>query len=103
MDGIREDIVTWALEKDELSSQQDEGDGRGWVQWKGTNVCIDIHCPCGKVLHFDGSFFYFCQCPYCEKIFAVGQNVRLHAVPSELEEQALELCFHRLEKEDSCE
>lgn len=22
----------------------------GWIQWKGTNVCLDYHCVCGFFL-----------------------------------------------------
>lgn len=53
------------------------GDAHGWVQWKGTEVCIDLHCKCGHHGHFDGGFFYFYQCPACGAKYAVGQVVRL--------------------------
>lgn len=49
----------------------------GWIQWKGTDVCIDIHCPCGEHSHYDGDFAYAIQCPHCEKIYALGQCVPL--------------------------
>lgn len=54
-----------------------EGESHGWIQWKGTNVCMDLHCSCGHHGHFDGDFFYHFQCPACGKKFAVGQNVAL--------------------------
>ena len=22
----------------------------GWIQWKGTGVCMDVHCKCGVCL-----------------------------------------------------
>ena len=50
-----------------------------WVQWKGTNVCCDIHCACGEHLHFDGDFFYFFQCPYCKQYWEVGTHIALYA------------------------
>jgi hypothetical protein len=49
----------------------------GWIQWKGTDVCIDLHCECGHHGHFDGEFFYHFECPACHKRYAVGQNVKL--------------------------
>ncbi len=49
----------------------------GWIQWKGTDVCMDIHCTCGAHHHHDGDFFYHFECPDCKRVFAVGQNVKL--------------------------
>jgi len=49
----------------------------GSIQWKGTDVCIDLNCRCGADFHFDGDFLYFVQCPYCKEIFAVGTVVDL--------------------------
>ena len=31
----------------------------GWIQWKGTDVCIDLHCECGSHGHVDGDFVYY--------------------------------------------
>jgi len=49
----------------------------GWIQWKGTDVCVDLHCACGHHGHFDGYFFYFYECPACRAKYALGQNVKL--------------------------
>lgn len=49
----------------------------GWIQWKGTDVCIDIHCKCGKFTHFDGAFMYFVQCPYCNQIYEASGLIDL--------------------------
>lgn len=27
-----------------------------FIQWKGTDVCMDFHCECGAHCHFDGSY-----------------------------------------------
>ncbi len=53
------------------------GTGSGWIQWKGTEVCIDLHCKCGHHGHVDARFFYFYECPACHEKFAVGQTVKL--------------------------
>ena len=29
-----------------------------FIQWKGTDVCMDFHCKCGAHLHIDGMFVY---------------------------------------------
>lgn len=40
-----------------------------FVQWKGTNVCMDFHCECGAQCHFDGDFAYTVKCPHCETVW----------------------------------
>lgn len=66
---------------DEVYSQDYGGknpkEPHGWIQWKGTNVCMDIHCPCGTRGHVDAEFFYHYKCSGCGKVYAVGQNVKL--------------------------
>jgi hypothetical protein len=49
----------------------------GWIQWKGTDVCIDLHCECGAHCHFDGDFLYHWECPHCHAKYAIGCNVKL--------------------------
>lgn len=49
----------------------------GWIQWKGTNVCMDMRCTCGHLGHVDAEFFYYFECPSCHAKYAVGQNVKL--------------------------
>ena len=58
----------------------------GWIQWKGTDVCVDIHCKCGCDSHVDTTFFYYFQCPKCGKKYAVGQHIKL----IELSEEEIE-------------
>ena len=54
-----------------------------WVQWKGTDVCCDIHCKCGAHLHFDGDFLYFFQCPHCKRYWEVGSHVAIYEARAE--------------------
>jgi hypothetical protein len=49
----------------------------GCIQWKGTDVCIDIHCICGACAHVDADFFHYYECPACHKRYAVGTVVNL--------------------------
>lgn len=58
----------------------------GWIQWKGTNVCIDLRCKCGHLGHVDDEFFYGYQCPACGTKYHVGAYVKLvEALPGEEE------------------
>jgi hypothetical protein len=46
----------------------DPGDGespRAFMQWKGTDVCMDFHCECGHDNHYDGFFAYIIRCAGC--------------------------------------
>jgi hypothetical protein len=60
-----------------------DGIPHGWIQWKGTEVCIDLHCVCGHLGHFDGDFFYFYECSECHRKYRVGQNIKLIELTSD--------------------
>ncbi len=49
----------------------------GRIQWKGTDVCMDVYCVCGASSHIDTDFFYFFTCWACKQNFAVGEMVTL--------------------------
>lgn len=36
-----------------------------FIQWKGTDACIDFRCHCGRHYHIDAEFLYFIKCPAC--------------------------------------
>jgi hypothetical protein len=54
-----------------------EGEAHGWIQWKGTNVCMDVHCKCGAHCHVDADFAYHLKCPHCGRVYTTGCNVKL--------------------------
>lgn len=54
-----------------------EGHPHGWIQWKRTEVCIDIHCGCGVQSHYDGDFMYCIQCPHCERKYFTNGHIQL--------------------------
>lgn len=64
----------------------DKGISSGWIQWKGTNICMDIYCICGAIDHVDDEFFYSYECKDCGVRYAVGQNVKLIPLTKEQEE-----------------
>lgn len=51
-----------------------------WIQWKGTDVCMDIHCPCGALLHLDGDFAYSIECGRCHQKYVCDPHIRLHPI-----------------------
>lgn len=51
-----------------------------WIQWKGTDVCCDIHCTCGYFGHYDGMFFYFFQCPKCKQVYECGTHISIYPI-----------------------
>lgn len=44
-----------------------------FVQWKGTDLCMDFYCDCGAQLHFDGDFAYCVKCPHCLTVYEMPQ------------------------------
>jgi phage FluMu protein Com len=61
----------------DLTIRDEPESPRGWIQWKGTDVCMDIHCSCGKMSHVDAEFAYNIKCPHCGKIFMCNPNIEL--------------------------
>jgi len=57
----------------------------GWIQWKGTNVCMDVHCACGKMSHLDADFAYHVKCPYCGRVYFCNGHIELIELETEPE------------------
>jgi hypothetical protein len=68
-----------AVNKDEAWKIQEtyECKPHGWVQWKGTEVCMDVHCKCGELFHIDASFAYFVRCPTCDTVYMCNGHIEL--------------------------
>ena len=47
----------------------------GWIQWKGTEVCLDVYCKCGHHSHIDDDFVYYVKCPKCNTVYMVNGHV----------------------------
>lgn len=60
----------------ELSLQEYVDGPHGWIQWKGTDVCIDLRCACGELHHFDGYFAYKLLMP-CGRLYVLGTQIPL--------------------------
>lgn len=52
-----------------------EGQPHGWIQWKGTDVCMDVWCECGELSHIDAEFLYYVKCPYCGSVYFCNGHV----------------------------
>lgn len=46
-----------------------------FIQWKGTDLCMDFDCECGAHCHFDGDFAYCVKCPHCGAIWEMPSCV----------------------------
>lgn len=57
----------------------------GWIQWKGTDVCMDIHCVCGESTHIDGEFMYYIKCGACGRVYECDGHIQLHLLDHEPE------------------
>lgn len=70
-------MIKKAKNKDEASKMQEsyEGKPHGWVQWKGTDVCMDVHCKCGALCHIDADFAYHVKCMECKTVYFVNGHV----------------------------
>jgi len=68
-----------AKDKTEAWNMQDmkEGLPHGWIQWKGTDVCMDIHCKCGQHSHIDAEFAYHVKCPACGTVYLCNGHIEL--------------------------
>jgi len=53
-----------------------------FVQWKGTDICCDMHCVCGEQWHYDGYFAYAFECPACGTQYETPWNLELKPLPA---------------------
>lgn len=81
-------MTTSSFYEQVYSQDTPEGDAHGWIQWKGTDACIDLHCKCGHLEHLDAEFLYFYKCPACGAKYALGQVVKLIPLSDEQAEEA---------------
>jgi len=73
---------------------------QGWIQWKGTSVCMDLFCECGHHGHVDADFFYFYKCSQCGKRYGVGQTVKLIPLEDEMADTLKDWQYARDENEE---
>lgn len=53
-----------------------------FIQWKGTDVCMDFWCECGAHHHIDSDFVYAVKCHECGSIWEMPKHVYPRKVES---------------------
>lgn len=48
-----------------------------FIQWKGTELCADFYCICGKQFHIDAEFCCAVQCPFCSRRYELSTRLDL--------------------------
>jgi hypothetical protein len=66
-----------------------DGVPHGWIQWKGTDVCMDVYCHCGANFHVDGDFAYNVKCPFCGRAYSCNGHIELIELNEEPERRIL--------------
>lgn len=60
------------------------GQPYGWIQWKGTGVCMDVWCACGELVHLDAEFAYTIRCGSCGRWYEVSGYVELRLITDDV-------------------
>lgn len=55
----------------------EKGKPHGWIQWKGTDVCMDVYCVCGEHSHIDADFVYYAECPACHRVYFCNGHIEM--------------------------
>lgn len=61
----------------DIIQEKYEGIPHGRIQWKGTDVCMDVHCKCGHLGHVDGWFSYAVKCSNCGVLYLCNGHIEL--------------------------
>jgi hypothetical protein len=68
--------MSWALD-----SKPRDTEAHTFVQWKGTDLCMDVECSsCGGMFHVDGYFAYKVMCPSCEQVYELSTRLLVRKV-----------------------
>lgn len=54
-----------------------KANAHGWIQFKGTDLCMDVRCKCGERTHIDGMFVYFIKCGNCGAVYELNGHIEL--------------------------
>jgi hypothetical protein len=52
----------------------------GWIQFKGSNICMDFHCKCGAHGHIDADFAYAVKCGACGQVYEMSGHVEARPI-----------------------
>lgn len=79
-----------AKDENEAWEIQTEYKPGGWIQWKGSDICMDVWCKCGNQGHIDADFCYFVECQECGTIYFCNGHIELIELEKEPGECAVE-------------
>jgi hypothetical protein len=48
-----------------------------FIQWKGTDICMDFWCECDTHNHYDGYFAYYVECKGCKQVYKLDTKVMM--------------------------
>lgn len=51
-----------------------------FIQWKGTDVCMDCYCVCGEQIHIDADFAYAVKCHHCNRVYEMSAMVEMREI-----------------------
>jgi hypothetical protein len=87
MDGRIQEQRRIQQQIDDRFRKHADGEAESWVQWKGTDICVDLTCVCGADFHFDGMFLYYWRCMSCNRVYGMSPYVQAIEIadPVELE------------------
>lgn len=61
----------------EREAKPEDGKPAAWLQWKGTDACMDVFCVCGALGHLDGSYSYRIVCSACGRTYWANGHIEL--------------------------
>lgn len=67
--------MTWNLDEPVHGTEL-----KTFVQWKGTDLCMDAWCDCGGQFHVDGYFGHMVQCPFCAQVYELSTRLLVRKV-----------------------
>lgn len=63
------------LKNEDGTDAADATEPHVFIQYKGTDICLDFNCECGAQPHFDGYFADVLKCPKCGAEWEMPQHL----------------------------
>jgi hypothetical protein len=76
---------------------------RAFIQYKGTDICCDIHCPnCKAHGHIDSYFCYQYRCLICNKVYELSPFIEMKEIenPDKQEMENAKVDLELLEEDE---
>jgi hypothetical protein len=73
--GAEKVLLLVADEIDEMLKSIKQPLPYAFIQWKGTDVCMDFYCDCGADHHIDGHFVYAVKCHACGAVWEMPSHI----------------------------